>query len=406
MSRNVIGQALQHTLFKHASIATFNGYSRAIFKSLSICHTSQKGYHYTCCNNEQCGIPNIQYHACGNRHCPNCGGMKREAWVEAQMSDLLPTSYYHTVFTIPHELNSIIMGNRKAMFKLLFDASSYSLLKIAKDEKFLGATLGIISVLHTWGQDLSFHPHIHCIVSGGGINQTGHWKEEKRKNHRFLFPIAILQKVFKGYFMHEFRKRIGKEEIKIKDVEGLQHTMKEIGCKKWNIYAKAPFGGPQQVIQYLGRYTHKIAITAHRILSIDDTHTTFKYRDYADGNKEKQMTLTNEEFLRRFEQHFLPRRFVKIRHYGYFKNYKKKERLDKLFEKMNLPKRLPKLYIPVSVRMLERYGRDITICPHCEKGKMILVTSYRPKQEENTIHFIQHDYAKLLSDKSPPKNQI
>ena len=232
-----MGVLMQQLLFKHPFIHKFNPYSRAVFKAMAACHTAQKGMHVFACNNEQCGAATIQYHSCGNRHCPNCGGMKREAWVDAQMADLLPTSYYHTVFTIPHELNSLVMGNRKWMFKLLFDASSYTLLKIAKDSKFLGATPGIISVLHTWGQDLSFHPHIHCIVSGGGINSDGHWQSEKRKNHRFLFPKAIMQKVFKGYFMQQLQKAIKHKTIDFSDNERMLTILNQIRFKKCNVYA-------------------------------------------------------------------------------------------------------------------------------------------------------------------------
>lgn len=402
MSGVDMGRQMQEELFKHPSIERYNSYSKKVFKDLSQCYTAAKGMHLYCCDNKECRTARTQYHACGNRHCPNCGAMKRDAWVDGQMSDLLPTSYYHMVFTLPHELNSLIMGNRTILFKLLFDASSYAILKISKDEKYLGATPGIISILHTWGQDMSFHPHVHCIVSGGGIKHDETWQEERRKNHRFMFPKAVLQKVYKGYFMEQLKQFISKGQLKINDVDEVYHTIREIGFKRWNVYAKAPFGGPEQVIQYLGRYTHKIAITKHRIESIDEQTTTFKYRDYADSNKEKRMRLTHEEFMRRFEQHILPKGFVKMRYYGYLKNYDKNKRIDRILEKMQLPKRRPKLYVPVQIRMLEKYGKDIRKCEHCKEGKMILVACYRPNSSDK-MEIVSHEMERMdHQNHSPP----
>jgi len=380
MSNVGIKPALQQFVFNHPIISNYNSYSQKVFTDLSICHTSKKGMHYYSCDAADCGSVQVQYHSCGNRHCPNCGHHKREAWVEKQLSDLLATSYYHIVFTLPHELNSTIMGNRTVMFKLLFDSSAYTLSELSKDPKYLGATLGITSILHTWGQDLSFHPHIHCIVSGGGIGKDGTWVKEKRSNHRFLFPQAILQKIYKAYYLKSLNKLIKQGKLKIEDKDALDKTIESIGYKKWNVYAKAPFGGPEQVIKYLGRYTHKVAITTSRIKCVSNKEISFEYRDYANANELKNMTLSNEEFIRRYEQHILPKGFVKIRYYGYLKNYKKQERLDQLFVKMKLPKRLAKVYIPIRQRMIEKYGRDISKCPDCEQGTLILIATIRPKQ--------------------------
>ena len=200
-----IRNQLQQIVFKKASHEVLNPYSQAVFGKLRDCHTAQNGVNYFRCNEGNCLHEHYQFHNCGNRHCPNCGGLRREQWLEDKTAELLPTSYYHVVFTLPHELNSLIMGNRKEMFKLLFDAGAYTLLKLAKDEKWLGATPGIISILHTWGQDLSFHPHVHCIVSGGGIN-NGNWIKEKRKNNTYLFPKDAMRKIYKAYFLRQLRK--------------------------------------------------------------------------------------------------------------------------------------------------------------------------------------------------------
>jgi hypothetical protein len=292
------------------------------------------------------------------------------------MADLLPTGYYHVVFTLPHELNALIMGHRRCMFKLLFQASSHTLLTLGKDKKHLGAEIGITSILHTWGQDLSFHPHIHCIVSAGGISH-GSWVAEKRKNRKFLFPKAMLQDIFKGFFMEHLRKLYKMNAITMEQA-AFENVLKTIGYKKWNVYAKAPFGGPQQVVEYLGRYTHKIAITRHRILEITEKAITFRYKDYSDDNKTKEMTLSLQEFLRRFEQHILPKGFVKIRSYGFLKNHNKHARLNALRQKMKLPPAPPKVRIPVQQRMLEKYRIDISRCPKCEKGTMLLMETVHP----------------------------
>jgi hypothetical protein len=367
---------LQEAIFSHPSILSFNSYSRAVFEKLKHCHTAHIGMHRFQCNEPDCNHIHWQYHSCGNRHCPNCGSWKKEEWVEFKMADLLPTSYYHVVFTLPHELNPLIMGHRPVLFKLLFQAASHTLLTLAKDDKHLGAEIGITSILHTWGQDLSFHPHVHCIVSGGGVS-NGNWVPEKRKNNKFLFPKNMMQKIFKGFFMQHLRKLHKMNSLSI-DKPAFEQMLQTIGYKKWNVYAKAPFGGPQQVVEYLGRYTHKVAITPHRVLAVTENTITFRYKDYHDGNKVKEMTLTSQEFLRRFEQHILPKGFVKIRSYGFLKNYNKRVRLGELRKKMNLPPAPPKVRIPVHQRMLEKYGKDITRCPKCQKGTMVLMETTRP----------------------------
>jgi hypothetical protein len=333
------------------------------------------------CSDSDCMHEQYQYHNCGNRHCPNCGGMRREQWLEDKTNELLPTSYFHCVFTVPHELNALTMGNRKLMFDLLFEASSYTILKLCKDEQWLGATPGIISILHTWGQDISFHPHVHCIVSGGGVKDEK-WITEKRKNHTYLFPKSAMEKVYKAYYLKRIHSMLRKNELQVIDKYAIENTLNDIAQKRWNVYAKDPFGGPLQVLQYLGRYTHKVAITAHRIKKIDveKSTITFEYKDYhARGTKDerKEMTLTIDEFIRRYEQHILPKRYTKIRHYGYLKNYKRTERLKQLFALLKLPPPPPKVLIPVRQRMLEKFGKDIMLCPKCEKAKLELVATYR-----------------------------
>lgn len=381
----VIKKQLQDSVFRKGAQIGSNPYCRSVFKQLSHCRTIYTGVHLLHCNDATCGHQHYQYHNCGNRHCPNCGGMKRQQWLEDKLTELLPTTYFHTVFTLPHELNSLIMGNRVSLFNLLFEASSYTLLTLAKDEKWLGATPGIISVLHTWGQTLSFHPHVHCIVSGGGVVQSEDgisWKKEKRKSGRYLFPQTVMQKIYKAYFLKRLRKMVANDEVKVNDKDAVQLLLYEIGFKNWNVYAKKPFGGPLQVMEYLGRYTHKVAITAHRIQMIDTQKQTirFAYKDYNKrGSKELQqeMELPITEFIRRFEHHILPKRFIKIRHYGYLCNYNRRLRLKAIFESLQLGKVPAKVQVPVAIRMLESFGVDIHKCPKCGIGRMELVATYR-----------------------------
>jgi hypothetical protein len=299
--------------------------------------------------------------------------MRREAWIEDRMNELLPTAYYHMVFTLPHELNPLIMGNRTKAFDLLFQAAAQTLLKHARMPEYLGAEPGITMVLHTWGQDLSFHPHLHCIVSAGGFDGKN-WRNPKRKNNRFLFPQVSLATMFKAKFMEGLEK-----DPSIQWQSDKTDVLQSVWFKKWNVYAKAPFGSPDRVVEYLGRYTHKIAITRHRILKVTDSHILFNYKDYADGSKTKQMELPHGEFLRRFEQHILPKRFVKIRHFGFLRLQGKRERLALIRSAMKLEPLKPKVNIPFQIRMLEKYGRDVFKCPCCPNGRMELIFDTRDK---------------------------
>ena len=369
-------QLLQTKIFAHPSAAGFNPYSQAVLSRLSRCHTAAIGVHHYRCNNEGCRHMHYQYHSCGNRHCPSCGGTRRDQWVEDRLGELLPTSYFHLVFTLPQELRSLCMGNRKLMFGLLFKAAQHTILTLSKDEKYMGATPGIVSILHTNGQELNFHPHIHNIVSGGGINAAGKWIKEKRSNGRFLFPRRAMEKIYKDYFLDQVRKYIANGSLQFCDSKALENILTTVGAKKWNVYAKAPFGGPAQIIEYLGRYTHKVAITAHRILQINNETISFNYKDYADGNKEKIMLLSYAEFLRRFEQHILPKGFAKIRHAGYLHAKNKMERIASVCKQLKLPEPMQRVRTPVALRLLLQTGKDITLCPVCKKGKMELVKTF------------------------------
>lgn len=371
-----MGQQLQK-MFDHPFICNSNAYSRHIFNQLHHCHTAVLGMHHYQCDDKNCHHIHRQYHSCGNRHCPNCGGLKKEQWIENLTAQLFPTAYYHMVFTVPHEFNALMLGNRKVMFNLLFQSASAALLQFSSDPQYLGATCGITAVLHTWGQQLSFHPHLHCIVSGGGVKDNN-WVVAKRINAKFLFPVDALKIVYKAIFLKKLRQLLCEGLLQTEGLE-LEKQLKQAGRKSWNVYAKSPFGSVGSVVEYLGRYSHKVAITKHRILSITEHSVIFKYKDYSAGGQQKTMSLSIAEFLRRFELHFLPRAYVKIRHYGFLQNHGKTTRLNAVRKEMNLQALPPKINIPVAVRMLEQYGRDITQCPKCKTGKLQLIAIVYPK---------------------------
>ena len=348
-----------------------------VLSAIARCRTPSLGYHLYHCPDNDCAHKKMQYHSCRNRHCPHCGTAKKEDWIEARLRELLPCKYYHVVFTMPHDLNSIALYNRKAMFDLLFQASAYTLTIFANDPKHLGATPGIISVLHTWGQQLSFHPHIHCIVTGNGWRQKDHqWVEAKKARYKRLFPVTAMEQVYRAYFLKQLCQLKDKGGITLTDLQkaGWYNLMQTLKQKRWVVYAKEPFGGPPQVIEYLGRYTHKVAISNSRISSVGKQgQVTFNYKDYADEGKVKSMTLEGLEFIRRFEQHILPRRFCKIRSYGLYGNHKRHERVQLILKALKLPLHPPPTQVPWHVKFMERYGIDPLLCPCCKKSQMVLL---------------------------------
>ena len=399
---NDIRQLLQLKIFGNPCVQSFNSYSRAIFNRLRLCHTVGIGVHHLKCNNSGCSNEQYQYHSCGDRHCPNCGGLKKEQWLQDRMSELLPTTYYHLVFTLPQELRSMVMGNRTSLFNLLFDTAHHTINKLSGDKMWLGAKPGIVSILHTNGQDLSFHPHIHCIVSGGGISAAGEWVKEKRINGNYLYPKPLIEREYKAYFLKKLQQLMRQQKLVIQDPVALKETLNHLADVRWNVHANAPFGGPAQILEYLGRYTHKTAITAHRIKEITGTTISFTYKDYADDNKQKQMCLSHEEFARRFEQHILPKRFVKIRHGGYLAHNGKNHRLAAIHQQLNLPKPMPKISIPFSLQMLQRTGEDYSQCSKCKEGKMERVASYL--QHNGTLVNVNDLNRQRTKNKaSPPK---
>jgi hypothetical protein len=353
---------------------------KKVLGRLSRCRTSELGFHLYRCSNEACAHVKYQYHSCRDRHCPRCGALKKQEWIEARTQELLPVKYYHVVFTLPHELNSLVMGHQRLLYKLLFDASAQTLLAFAKDGKYLGAQPGIISVLHTWGQQLSFHPHVHCIVSGGGITGEGKWKEATKNDWCFLFPVDAMAVVYRGKFLQGLKALLAEGQVKPQEDVDVKALFNLLYQKEWVVYAKAPFGGPQAVIEYLGRYTHKVAISNHRIMGISEEEDTvsFQYKDYADEGKQKVMTLAAPEFIRRFSQHILPKGFTKIRMYGYLSNRDRHKRISEVLTHLELPQHPVAVSVPFALRILERYGVEVNRCPCCGANTLELVWVYTP----------------------------
>jgi hypothetical protein len=375
---------VQQVLKSHPVLveASPSGQVKKVLGRLSRCRTAALGFHLYRCGDEDCGHLHYQYHSCRDRHCPGCGALKKEEWIEARRRELLPVRYYHMVFTLPGELNPLVLGHQTLLYKLLFDASSQTLLSFSRDDKYLGATAGIISVLHTWGQQLSFHPHIHAIVSGGGISAAAKWKEARKNKGRFLFPVKAMSVVYRARFLEGLRALLVKGLVTPPAGMDTGALFDTLYAKPWVVYAKAPFGGPEEVIEYLGRYTHKVAISNHRITAISEGEgegtVSFRYKDYRQGGKQKEMTLGAAEFIRRFSQHILPKSFTKIRMYGYLSNRGRTRRISEVLRHLKLPQHPAAVGVPVAVRLLERYGMHTGRCPCCGECTLKLVLVYVP----------------------------
>lgn len=295
---------------------SLNTWQLRTLSALSKCRTAALGGHIDGCTN--CGSLRISYNSCRNRHCPKCQGNEREAWIQAREKELLPVAYFHVVFTLPSELNTLCMQYPRMMYASLFDAAWDTIHTFSKDEKHLGATTGMISILHTWGQQLTLHPHLHCIIPAGGLTKHHQWKHCKTKGN-YLFPVKALSVVYRAKYIHHLRKHVAEHNaIAEKQIVLPQNIIDACFKKQWVVFAKKPFSGVNSVVEYLGRYTHKVAISNHRITAIDKANDTitFNYKDYKANGIKKTNTLNSMEFVRRFSLHILPKAFVRIRHYG------------------------------------------------------------------------------------------
>jgi hypothetical protein len=298
--------------------------------AIARCRTAELGGHIDDC--PCCGHAAISYNSCRNRHCPKCQAQARQRWLAAREAELLATRYFHVVFTLPHELAPLCQRNQRVLYNLLFRTSAETMLEIATDPKHLGAEIGFLSILHTWGQNLMLHPHVHCIVPAGGFAPGR--KAWIHPRYAFFLPVKVLGRVFRGKFIKALRRAYRQKQLRFFGASAdLEHPTRfasfvhSLFHEDWVVYAKPAMGGAPQVLRYLGRYTHRVAISNHRLLAIDGDQVTFRWKDYAHGNKKRKMTVGANEFLRRFVQHVLPRGFVRIRHFGFLANAHRTELL-------------------------------------------------------------------------------
>jgi len=300
------------------------------FRAIQRCRTAALGGHRHAC--PSCGYQAISYNSCRNRHCPKCQAQARERWLAARERELFDTSYFHVVFTVPHELNVLALENPRLFYDLLFTASAQTLLEIAFDPKHLGAEIGVVAILHTWGQNLLLHPHIHCVIPAGGLSPDH--RQWVRPRYPFFLPVRVLSRVFRGKFLAGLKRLYLRKKLPcagpaaaLAEPQQFAKLLRRLHRHDWVVYAKPAFGGPVQVLRYLGRYTHRVAISNHRLLAFDQERVTFRWKDYAHGSKPGTMTLCATEFLRRFFLHVLPKGFVRIRHFGFLANRWRASRL-------------------------------------------------------------------------------
>lgn len=340
-----------------------------VIRAIENCRTSKLGGHMDAC--DECNFIRISYNSCRNRHCPKCQTLNKERWIAARKEDLLNVGYFHVVFTIPDLLNPVAYQNPRIVYDILFKAAAETLSELSADKKYLGAQIGFTAILHTWGQNLMHHPHLHCIVPGGGLNSSGKWVKSRKK---FFIPVRVLSRKFRGKFLFYLK------QTKIKfygSVSYLQNPsmfhdwMSSLYQKEWVVYCKPPFKNASCVVEYLGRYTHRVAISNNRIVKLDNGVVTFKWRDYKDGNKQKEMNLTVNEFIRRFLIHVLPNGFTRIRHYGLLSPRNKATKL-KLCKKLTntMMSNTPKIKLSTLDLLKKLTGKDFTICPSCGVGHL------------------------------------
>jgi len=349
-----------------------------VMHHIEICRTAALGGHVEQC--DQCAFEQIAYNSCRDRHCPKCQTLTKEQWLNERKAELLPCGYFHLVFTLPHELNPIILSNKNVTVNILFAAVNHTLQAFAKDPQWrLEGRLGFISVLHTWSQTLIDHFHLHCLIPAGALSFT---KDSWIPAHdKYLFKITSLASAFKNRYLKLLSGAYLKDQLvftkktaALESKPNFQQLIDSVSKKKWIAYAKRPFAGPQQVLEYLGRYTHRVAISNNRIVSIDNGRVTFTYKDRQKEDEIKKMTLDAHEFIRRFLLHVLPKGLIKIRYFGFLAHTNKKKDIPLIRKLIDPDATLPeKINESISEMMLRLTGIDISCCPVCKKGKMIRI---------------------------------
>ena len=350
---------------------------RRVMRAIERCRTAALGGHLEQC--DTCGHQRIAYNSCRNRHCPKCQSLAKARWLEARLADLLPVQYFHVVFTLPEQLASVALQNQRVVYNLLFATVAETLRTIAADPRHLGAEIGFLAVLHTWGQTLRHHPHLHCVVPGGGLSVDGErWLSWRRG---FFLPVNVLARLFRRLFLQGLKRVYEKGKLNFHGTSSylakplaFDRLCASLQAREWWVYAKPPFGGPEQVLAYLGRYTHRVAISNHRLLSFKDGKVTFSWKDYRHGHNQSLMTLSTDEFIRRFLLHVLPRGFQRIRQFGLLANRRRRQQLARCRQLLGtaIPRTEP---LPSDYKSLYQTvtGESLESCPACRAGNMKFV---------------------------------
>jgi hypothetical protein len=362
---------------------------RRVLNAIMACRTSVLGGHASRC--DHCGHKEISYNSCRNRHCPKCQAMARAAWMEAREAELLPIPYFHAVFTLPRTLAPLALQNKRIVYGILFQAAAETLKEVAANPKHLGAEIGVLAVLHTWGQNLMHHPHLHCVVTGGGIaSDRSRWVHCKRSRKRkpFFAPVRILSRVFRGKFIDSLKQAFRKGRLEfhgqlasLREEPAFEKLLDVSVRTDWIVYAKRPFGGPERVLKYLARYTHRVAISNQRLTSMHDGRVQLRWKDYADHARQKTMELDAMEFMRRFLLHVLPAGFVRIRHYGFLANRHRHEKLALCRRLLDVSPNTDG-EAAVSVQQSDSADEPVVRCPACGEGRMIIIEVV----EKDVIH--------------------
>jgi Putative transposase/Transposase zinc-binding domain len=362
--------------FRQAHAGSLSARQKRVLRSIEFCRTAALGGHMERC--DQCGHERNAYNSCADRHCPKCQSLGRAKWLEKRQAELLPCEYFHVVFTLPEPLAKLSLQNKRQMYNLLFRATAETLQTIAADPKHLGAQVGFFCILHTWGQTLTAHPHLHCVVPGGGISLDGRRWIACRPG--FFLPVRVLSRRFRKLYLRYLEQAYASGKLQfhgdleqLADAQNFARYLAPLAEMEWVVYAKPPFGGPERVLDYLGRYTHRIAISNNRLIELKDGKVTFAYKDYKHEQRQKVMTLSADEFLRRFLMHVLPDGFQRIRHYGLLGNRHRAENLARCRELLGVSAPTTETQRDYRERYRQLTGQDPLRCPQCQIGMMLRI---------------------------------
>jgi hypothetical protein len=355
---------------------------RRVMTAIELCRTAALGGHVEQC--DQCGHQRISFNSCRDRHCPKCQSLARAQWLDDRRAELLASQYFHVVFTLPKEIAAIAYQNKAPVYGILFRAAAETLQTIAADPKHLGAQIGFFAVLHTWGQNLLHHPHLHCVVAGGGLSPDGTRWISCRPG--FFLPVRVLSHLFRRLFLEYLQKAFDAGKLQffstlepLRERRAFLRYLAPVRQVQWVVYAKPPFAGPEQVLEYVGRYTHRVAISNNRLLDIADGSVRFRWKDYRDRNRQKAMTVSADEFIRRFLLHVLPEGFHRIRYYGFLGNRHRTQKLARCRELLRMPALQPsddQLEEDYRDHFEELTGVSLTQCPACRQGLMVIVETF------------------------------